>query len=49
MENTKLVTFDDACRTICVSATVWDNAKFYKRKTKSIEVVALRIVYCGGN
>ena len=42
----KLVTFGDACRTICVSATVWDNAKFYKRKTKNVEVVALRIVYC---
>ena len=46
MEDIKFVTFNDACRTICVSATVWDNAKFYKRKTKGVEVVALRIVYC---
>lgn len=44
-EEKRLVTFDDACRTICISATVWDNTKFYKRKTKDIEVVALRVSY----
>ena len=47
MEEMKTVTFDDACRTICVSATVWDNSKFYKRKAKHVEVVALRVAYYG--
>ena len=46
MEDIKLVTFDDACRSICISAIVWDSAKFYKRKAKGVEVVALRIVDC---